>query len=92
MHKFWSHHEDSYSVFKTVVDFEELGKVDYAEIQFATGVVVNTNSPRFKKVFESEEEIFKYIDIYSIQSTFGPETTFGDEEYENKKRLEFGCP
>ena len=63
---FWNHHNDATSSVKTVLDFEELGKVEFGETEFATGVYISSASPRFKKVFESEEEIFQYIDIYSV--------------------------
>ena len=65
-HLFWTHKEDSYSTFNTVVDFEEMGVVKFEETEFSKGIMLETNSEKFKSVFESEEELFEYVDIYSV--------------------------
>ena len=68
---FWSHDEDSYISFDLVVDFEELGEVEYKEAKFVTGVMLGSHTPAFAKVFESEELLSQYVRVYSAQASYG---------------------
>ena len=65
MHLFWTHEEDSYGTYDLVVDFDELGEVEYEETKFVTGIMLQSVSPQYAKVFESEELLSQYVRIYS---------------------------
>jgi len=66
--------------------------VKFEETEFSKGIMLETNSEKFKSVFDSEEELFEYIDIYSIQATFEKKAVIGEQKFSNRKRLEMGCP
>jgi len=88
---FWSHDEDSYSTYDLVVDFEELGEVEYKETKFVTGVSLSSSSPSFLPIFESEELLSQYVRVYSAQAALADAALFKGTTYTNIKDLEMGC-
>jgi hypothetical protein len=50
-----------------VIDEDLLEVVNFKDTKFTSGVVLWSFESKYWDVFESEEDIFQYIDIYSIQ-------------------------
>ena len=92
LHLFWTHEEDSYQSYKVVQDFEKLGIVNYAETEFDSGVLLSTVAPHYEYVFDSDDELFQYINIYSSQAIYGKDSVVGGAKLENNVRLVRGCP
>ena len=74
-----------------VLDFDELGEVEYEETKFVTGVALESLSPQYAKVFESEELLSQYIRVYSAQATYAADGVIGEAINTNERDLEMGC-
>jgi len=63
MHLFWTHEEDSFGTFDEQLDMDEEPEgFNLKDLKFSTGVMLNTAYPaRYSKVFESADELAKYI-------------------------------
>jgi hypothetical protein len=62
---FWTHREDKINTYTQVVDKELLVDVDLKDTQFTTGVAIASWNETFYEIFQNEEMIFQYVDIYS---------------------------
>ena len=67
---FWTHDEDTFGQFQEALDMEKKEQYEYKDFQIGSGIMLWTTNPQYFSVFESEEEINQYVQIYSTEYAF----------------------
>ena len=52
---------------------------------------MNSYSPEYAKVFESEELLSQYVRVYSVQASYGAKAIIGEGDFTNERDLDMGC-
>jgi len=89
MSLFWSHDEDSYSVYDVVNDMKE--PIEFKEAQFIKGVILQTSAKEYEQTLLDDDEISQFINIYSAQAELDGKSTLDQAKFSKIKKLEKGC-
>ena len=77
IHLFWTHEEDTYQTYKIMFDFDEADNIFLEDTGFSAGVALQSTAPEYQSAINSHDELFQYIDIFSVSAIFESDDVLG---------------